>query len=507
MDRNAISLGSVPCASVASEWRHLLERLPNMIVMKFGGTSVEDAKAIRQVALIVRSRLKNRPLVVVSAMARVTDALVRMGEAAERNELSAALKELALVRERHAGAARELVLGTERDALLDAFDKNFSSLESLLKGVAALGELSNRTTDLILSYGEVLSSLLVATAFRAAGLEGVHVDSREVMVTDSTYKGAQPRFGLTSERLKNEVAPLLSSGKIPVMGGFIGGTEDGEVTTLGRGGSDYSAAIFGALLKADAIEIWTDVEGMLTTDPRLCPDAQRIRTISFDEAAELAYFGAKVLHPATLLPAVERDIPVYILNSRKPRNSGTCVRGKVAPSRTTFRAIAAKKGSTVINVRAPRMLMASGFLKAMFDILAKHRCPVDLVSTSEVSVSLVVDPSHDVAAMVPELKQLGEVEVEPHKAIVCLVGKDIRGTVGIAASVFRVLADAGVNIHMISQGASEINISVVVDETAVPKAVARLHAYFFPKKNLSRGHEVTKLRRVTDVEGSELYLA
>ena len=465
-----------------------------MIVMKFGGTSVEDAGAIRRVARIVRGRLKKRPLVVVSAMAKVTDTLVRMGEAAERNELAAALEELARLRERHFEAARELLSDTELDPLLATLDANFASLDSLLKGVAALGELSNRTTDLILSYGEVLSSLLVAATFRAEGTEATHIDSREVMVTDATHKSAQPLLDLTTERLKKSVAPLLSKGAVPVMGGFIGGTEDGEVTTLGRGGSDYSAAIFGALLEAEAIEIWTDVEGMLTTDPRLCPDAQRIRTISFDEAAELAYFGAKVLHPATLLPAVERNIPVYVLNSRKPRSSGTCVRSKVAASRTTFRAIAAKKGSTVINLRAPRMLMASGFLKSMFDILAKHRCPVDLVSTSEVSVSLVVDPSHDVAGMVPELKDLGEVEVEPHKAIVCLVGQDIRGTVGIAASVFRVLAEAGVNIHMISQGASEINISVVIDEDAVPKAVTHLHAHFFPKKELPQRHEVTKVR-------------
>jgi aspartate kinase len=290
---------------------------------------------------------------------------------------------------------------------------------------------------------------------------------------------------LTTERLKDSLPVLLAKSRVPVMGGFIAGTADGETTTLGRGGSDYSAAIIGAALSAEAIEIWTDVEGMLTTDPRICADAQRIRTISFDEAAELAYFGAKVLHPATLLPAVERDIPVYVLNSRKPRSTGTCIRSKVPPSKTTFRAIAAKKGSTVINLRAPRMLFASGFLKSMFDVLERHRCPVDLVSTSEVSVSLVVDPSHDVAGIVPELKQLGEVEVEPHKAIVCLVGKDIRGTVGIAASVFAVLAQAGVNIHMISQGASEINISVVIDEDAVPKAVQHLHAHFFPAQGES----------------------
>jgi aspartate kinase len=273
--------------------------------------------------------------------------------------------------------------------------------------------------------------------------------------------------------------PILASGRLPVMGGFIASTEDGVVTTLGRGGSDYTAAIVGAALSVEAIEIWTDVEGMLTTDPRLCPDAQRIHSISFDEAAELAYFGAKVLHPATLLPAVKSDIPVYVLNSRNPFSVGTCIRNHVPPSDTGFRAIAVKRGSTVINVRAPRMLFASGFLRSLFEVLERHRCPVDLVSTSEVSVSIVVDPAHDVAGIVPELREMGDVEVEPGKAIICLVGNNIRGRVGIAASVFHVLGSAGVNVHMISQGASEINISVVIDENNVPLAVQKLHGHFF----------------------------
>jgi aspartate kinase len=475
-----------------------------MIVMKFGGTSVEDAKAIQRVAQIVRGRLKRKPLVVVSAMAGVTDSLVRISNAAAEANLDIALAELQKVRQRHLVAAEELIAGDRLAPLLVEFDRHFDSLETLLRGVAAVGELSPRTTDLVLSYGEVLSSMLVAAAFQAIGLAAVHLDSRAVIVTDATYKSAQPLFEETGYRLSAKVPPLLAASRIPVMGGFIAATEAGETTTLGRGGSDYSAAIVGAALSADAIEIWTDVEGMLTTDPRICPDAQRIRTISFDEAAELAYFGAKVLHPATLLPAVQRDIPVYILNSRKPRSSGTCVRSKVPPSRTTFRAIAAKKGSTVINLRAPRMLFASGFLRTMFDVLERHRCPVDLVSTSEVSVSLVVDPSHDVAGIVPELKQLGEVEVEPHKAIVCLVGKDIRGTVGIAASVFNVLAEAGVNIHMISQGASEINISVVIDEEAVPVAVKHLHAHFFPalSKSESRRRSPGSVLRASGSEKS-----
>jgi aspartate kinase len=456
-----------------------------MIVMKFGGTSVENAAAIERVARIVRGRVKRKPVVVVSAMAGVTNALVRMAEAAVRRDLQSALDELSHIKQQHEVAARALTTGTSLDQLLSNFDKNFEALELLLKGIAALVELSPRSSDLVFSYGEVLSSLMVAEAFRSAGLAAVHADSRQLIVTDNAHMAAQPNFDLTAARLQAEIGQLLTASRIPVMGGFIAGTADGTVTTLGRGGSDYSAAIIGAALSAESIEIWTDVEGMLTTDPRLCPEAQRISTISFDEAAELAYFGAKVLHPATLLPAVQNNIPVYVLNSANVASVGTCIRKEVPPSKSHFRAIAAKRGSTVINLRAPRMLFASGFLRSLFEVLERHRCPVDLVSTSEVSVSIVIDPAHDVAGIVPELKGLGDVEVEPGKAIICLVGNNIRGKVGIAASVFQVLAGAGVNVHMISQGASEINISVVVDDERVPLAVRELHRHFFPVEDTS----------------------
>jgi aspartate kinase len=265
------------------------------------------------------------------------------------------------------------------------------------------------------------------------------------------------------------------------MGGFIAATADGISTTLGRGGSDLSAAIVGAAMNARRIEIWTDVEGMMTTDPRLCPDACRIDVIGFDEASELAYFGAKVLHPATLIPAVEKNIPVYILNSRNPESKGSCIRARANRSKTVVRAIAAKKGVKVINVRSPRMLMAHGFLRALFEAFDRHACTADLVSTSEVSVSVIVDSSRDLAGLVQELKRLGDVEVEDQKAIICLVGEKLRGRIGVAAGVFSVLAAAGVNVHMISQGASEINISCVIEERDVPEAVKQLHAHFFPE--------------------------
>ena len=261
------------------------------------------------------------------------------------------------------------------------------------------------------------------------------------------------------------------------MGGFIGATGNGIPTTIGRGGSDFSAAIVGAGLDAERIEIWTDVDGMKTTDPNLCPDARRIREISFEEAAELAYFGAKVLHPATVLPAIQKNIPVLVLNSRNPGNEGTRITARGVPSTNIFKAIAAKKRITIVDIVAARMLMAHGFLKSIFEVFDRHSCPVDVVSTSEVSVSVTVDSNESMPAIAAELRELAEVKYEDRKAIVCLVGENLRGTAGIAAKVFGAISD--INVHMISQGASEINITFVIEEEQVPEAVRRLHAAFF----------------------------
>ncbi len=366
----------------------------------------------------------------------------------------------------------------------------------MLRGVSALGELTPRTTDNILATGELLSSRIVSAALAARGIDAALVDSRRCIVTDATHNRAVPLFDRTGEQLRSQVKPLLSANQVPVMGGFIGATAEGVPTTLGRGGSDFSAAIIGAALNARRIEIWTDVEGMMTTDPRLCLQAQRIDVIGFDEASELAYFGAKVLHPATLIPAVEKNIPVHVLNSRQPDNKGTCIRARAPRSRTVFRAIAAKNGMKVINVRSPRMLMAHGFLRALFEAFDRHACAADLVSTSEVSVSVALDSSRDVSALVSDLKKLGEVDVEDGKAIICLVGKHIRGQAGIAASVFSTVAAAKVNVHMISQGASEINISFVVEEADVPLVVRRLHQRFFEATAVRRSREPLATSRV-----------
>ena len=448
-----------------------------MIVMKFGGTSVEDAAAIERAAAIVRDRLPQSPVVVVSAMARITDQLLAMGRFAGAGDRDKALELSRSVRERHFATASDLLGAGTFTKLHSELEADFDALDELLRGIVAVGEITPRTFDNIASFGERLSSRLITEAWSARGLNATHVDSRECIVTDATHTKAIPDFDLTNRRLTDRLKPLLEHKRVPVMGGFIASTKDGIITTIGRGGSDFSAAIIGAGLDADRIEIWTDVDGMKTTDPRICADAHRIKVISFDEAAELAYFGAKVLHPATMLPAVQKNIPIFVLNARNPKNEGTRIAAHAPSSKNTFKAIAAKTRITIVDIVAARMLLAHGFLRAIFEVFDRHRCPVDMVSTSEVSVSLTIDSNDAIPAMAEDLAKLGDVKYEGRKAIICLVGENIRTVPGIAAKVFSAIPD--VNVRMISQGASEINISFVVDEGDVPEVVRRLHGKFF----------------------------
>jgi aspartate kinase len=447
------------------------------IVMKFGGTSVEDATAIDRAAQIVCKRLAHDPVVVVSAMAKVTDQLVAMARAAGAGDRDSALQLSRAVRERHYNATSELLGTSVFGELHGELEADFDALDDLLRGISAVGELTPRTTDNVLSFGERLSSKLVTAAFRARGLQAALVDSRECIVTDATHTRAVPQMDDTNDSVRARLRPLLEKKRVPVMGGFIAATREGVTTTIGRGGSDFSAAIVGAALDATRIEIWTDVDGMMTTDPNLCPDALRIKSIGFEEAAELAYFGAKVLHPATLLPAILKNIPVLVLNSRNPENEGTKITARAPHCRSTFKAIAAKKRITIVDVVATRMLGAHGFLKSIFDVFDHHHCAVDVVATSEVSVSLTVDSNEAIPAIAADLEKLADVKYSGRNAIVCLVGEAIRDTAGVAAKVFTALGD--INVRMISQGASEINITFVIDEGDVPEAVRRLHGVFF----------------------------
>ena len=452
---------------------------PNIVVMKFGGTSVEDATAIQRTLSIVKTRHDQglEPVVVVSAMAKVTDTLLAAAAAASHNEVEKALALSFNLRRRHLDAAEELVGRRAISALAHELHQKFDALDDLLRGVSAVGELTPRTNDLVVSFGERLSSILVAQAFEHRGLAAAHVDARTCIVTDSHFGKAVPQEAAIEARLAEHVLPLVAAGAIPVLGGFIGADVEGITTTLGRGGSDYTAALVGGGLHAGAIEIWTDVNGIMTSDPRIVPEALRVKTISFEEAAELAYFGAKVLHPATILPAVQKSIPVWVLNSRNASNEGTKITAVAPHCQSPFKSIAAKKHLTIIDIVASRMLMAHGFLKAVFDVFDRYHCPIDMVSTSEVSISVTVDSNEQLPAICADLGKIADVKYEGRKALICLVGEDIRGQSGISGRVFSAISH--INVRMISQGASEINMSFMIEEEDVEEAIRSLHRAFF----------------------------
>jgi aspartate kinase len=449
----------------------------SIVVMKFGGTSVEDPAAITRTAGIVSGRIAQgkTPVVVVSALAKVTDHLLRAAAAAACGDRTGALAISSRLRCRHRDTAAALVKDSAE--LVTLIDQKFDSLDEVLRGLAAILELTPRISDLVSSYGERISSRIVAAAFRERGIDAAHIDARDVIVTDSQFGKAIPQDSIIEKRAAENLRPLVDQNKVPVMGGFVASNEDGITTTLGRGGSDFTGALVGGALNASAIEIWTDVDGIMTCDPRVCPDALRVKVISFEEAAELAYFGAKVLHPATILPAVKKNIPVLVLNSRNPSCEGTRIISLAPHCKSPFKSIAVKKKLSIIDVVASRMLMTHGYLREIFAIFDKHQCAVDMVSTSEVSVSLTVDSNEKLPLIAADLGKLADVKYEGKKALVCMVGEDIRGRNGMAAQVFNAIRH--INVRMISQGASEINMSFMIEEEDADEAVRSLHAAFF----------------------------
>jgi aspartate kinase len=446
-----------------------------MIVMKFGGTSVESAAAIERVAGIVKARLEYTPVVVVSAMGKTTNKLLAISSAAIEGDRQEYIRQIHDLRDFHSREARIVVPLAHRAALDRMLDEHFQELTELVKGLAVLGELTPRSIDAISSYGERLSSRIVSLAFEHFGMHSEHVDARQLIVTDRRHTQAAPNYITTYARL--EKFRGAANDRVLVMGGFIGSTEDGVTTTLGRGGSDFTAAIVGAGIGAEEIQIWTDVDGMLTADPTILSGGHRVKTISFAEAAELAYFGAKVLHPATLVPAMEKNIPVMILNSRRPDVAGTRIVAETVACENVVKSIACKRKIALLNIHSTRMLMAHGFLRRIFEVFDRHETPVDMVATSEVSVSLTIDNLQRLDGIVGELRQFAEVESERGQAIICLVGDNIRYTPGVAKRVFGALD--GINIRMISQGASLLNMSFVVAEKDIGRTVEALHEEFF----------------------------
>ena len=445
--------------------------------MKFGGTSVQDAEAFARVAMIVGDQKDLSPVVVTSAMAKVTDALLAAFDIAKKGDAEAALSSLRPHFERHLTVARELTAETQQRAFSTELEYVSRELTDLLVRVSRRSLSLALLKDAVVSYGEQLSSRLLAEVFIAKGLDARQADSRRLIITDDEYGAATPIWDETKKQVQLDLRPMIDAGEIPVMGGFLAASKSGETTVLGRGGSDYSAALIGAALEAREIQIWTDVTGVLTTDPRICPDARTLPVLSYEEAAELAYFGAKVLHPKTIQPAVDHGIPIRVCNSHDPEETGTMIRATSGVTENRIKSIAYKKNITILRITSARMLGSYGFMSALFQVFERHRTVIDVISTSEVSLALTVDSTHALEQVVKDLERLGKVDVEPNSAVICIVGEGLRASSGLASRVFSTIDD--VNISLISHGASSVNLTFVVKEAELADVVRRLHKAFF----------------------------
>lgn len=437
-----------------------------------------DAENIRRVVEIVKGRACEPLVVVLSAMGHTTDRLKALGEAAVGGRPKDARDILASFRAVHLGAALALLPEREARREVEAFcAARFETLEGMVRGMEALGDLSPAVEDRLLGFGELLSSRIMAAVLRQEGIPATWLDARDLIVTDGRHRGAVPLEEETRRLCEDAIPPVLASGAVAVTQGYIARSASGTDTTLGRGGSDYTASLIGAALHADEIEIWTDVDGVMTADPTLVHEARSIPAMSFQEAAELAFFGARVLHPKTLLPAVQMGIPVRVLNTRRPAATGTLIMAAPPSNGHAVKSVAYKEGMVLVNLVSSRMFKAQGFLGEVFGILARHRTAPDVMATSEVSAAMAFFPTEGFDAALGELAGLGTVTARRRQALVCVVGERLKEAPGMVGRVFSALND--VKVSLVSQGGSEINLGFVVDEEVLTLVVRRLHECFF----------------------------
>lgn len=446
-----------------------------MRVMKFGGTSVGKPEAMVRCAELVEREIKihgEKPVVVVSAYSKVTDLLLDAAKKAVRGDIEAPY---AAVAKRHA----DLLNGLGLDEQIG--QKNLSELHDLLRGIHMVKEVTPRLYDYVASFGERLSSKCFAALLRKRG----HADAEAInaydlgYVSDANFMNARP-LPETYENIPK--AFEAHKGKLVVITGFIAKEKNGDITTNGRSGSDFTAAIFGAGLGVDEIQVWKDVPGVMTADPTLIKTAKPLSRLSFEEASELAYYGAEVLHPATMVPAIKRGIPVRVLHTFDPEAPGTLITVEgVSDPAHPVKSIVYKEDQVLINVRSERMLGMEGFMARLFEVFARNGIVIDMISTSEVSVSLTTDITDEkrLAALNKDLSEFSKVDIQRDKCIVAIVGEGMKHTVGLASRAFRAVAAAGVSLQMISQGASEINITFLIDNAQIPNTIKSLHQEFF----------------------------
>ena len=449
-----------------------------MIVMKFGGTSVANFEAITRTIFIVGGKLDQKPVVVVSALSKVTDLLYRISDAAASKDSSLTKDLLAELRQRHVSLACELLEQNpvQKESAVARVNAICDELDALANAVCAVGELSDRNKAIIISNGELLSSTIICFAMNAKGIRTNWIDARKMMVTNDAYLKGEPIESEIEKRVPEAIAEAYKGMDAVITQGFIATNLKGEQTVLGRGGSDYSASLIGMSVDAERIEIWTDVDGVRTADPRKVQNTKYLEKISFEEAAEMAHFGAKVLHPLTIEPAVKKNIPIYVLNSMNPSGKGTAI------LRNEFiedgvKSVSFKENIRVINIFSMRMINTSGFLRRVFEIFSENKVSVDLISTSEANISVTVDASQKIDAVVSELSEFAEVIVDEDKAQVSVIGKNIVRLNGMLKKTFAPLKRC--NVYMISQGASFVNISFVVDRDELTEVVQDLHDHLF----------------------------
>ena len=444
-----------------------------MIVLKFGGTSVQNSYWIDKTIDIANNQIDRAPVLVSSAISKVTDKLLSIGKAAEEKNKESIFLTIETLKNTHLDIANEFLTGRNLEKAKEVLNSLFLQLDSFSKGLFLLGECSPKSSDILVSFGERLSTLLIYHRAVERMIDSELLDARDFIITDSNFTSASPIFNLTDTKVFECVKP--KKGKLIITQGFIASNEAGNTTTLGRGGSDFSATIIGSALDAEEVQIWTDVDGILTTDPRIAPNAKKLETISYPEAAELAFFGAKVVHPSTIQPAIKKKIPVVVKNTKNPDCTGTSII-KTTNSKGIV-AIAGKKNITSINITSYRMVNAHGFLSKIFTIFNKYKTSVDLISTTEVSVSMTVEDASNIELIKNELEPIGKVTIESNNGIVCLVGKNIWKDSALISKIFGTLSPA--SIKMISLGAADVALSIVLNEDEVDETIKKLHKVFF----------------------------
>lgn len=458
------------------------------IVMKFGGSSVANAARIKNVArTIQRFSSGNRIVVVVSAMGEATDRLVEVGDLAVKGESRKSTMLVSKLQQMHTRAALSVVQTSSRIELMDTINSLNDELAKTVEGIAHLREMTARSRDYLLSFGERLAAPIVAFALKSLGVRSRPLTGGEAgITTDNSFGEAKPLVEVSYQQLRNRLEPLLTRKEVPVVTGFIASSVEGNITTLGRGGSDYTASLIGAALDSDEIWIWTDVDGLMTADPRIVKDAKVLTTVSFGEALELSYFGAKMMHPRALQPAAKNKIPVRIKNSSKPMSQGTLVSDKETDEGKIVKAVSIIRNVAIVTVGGTGMMGAPGVAAKVFQTLGSNNINVIMISqgSSEATISCVV-PRRDLETAVRSLQlallgqgYIDKVLMEKDSCIVAVVGSGMKGTPGVAARIFTAVGRRKVNVRMVAQGSSEYNVSFVVSEAQGPEAVRALHEEF-----------------------------